>query len=294
MKPFQPIFKHSFVLLVFVFLFASAQFAQDSSVLKSNVEAAEFYGKLDSELTPDLHELYGVVFKPVGDVIKYKFARPLENEAVVSVGSLLDRRNKTAGGKFEILLVEPKNGNPYFYADFNASGTFEETERFLPAAAKESANDYDLLLKLPVTSAFYQSFPVFLRFKRGFKHPNLKADERLVFQSYTAYAGGAVSINNKTVRVQYPFDPAESAISTTDGLFGIDTNGDGLIRDEPFSPETSYATKDEIVFRFGEMYLSTRSIELAVNKITMRVRQKSEISARRTRNGQRDDGFFIR
>jgi hypothetical protein len=268
-------FKQILALIVFILLPASDQFAQEKTDLKYISNEVEFYGKLDADLIPDLKEPFGVVFKQTADLAKYKFIRPLEKDSVVSVGSLLDYRTGSQS-KFEVLLVEPKAENPYFYADLNASGTFEENERFLPTASKNNAEDFDQILKLPISNVFYKTFPVFMRFKHGFKHPNLKADERLVFQSYGAFAVGEVSINNKAVRVQYQFQPSESSISTSDGLFGIDTDGDGAILYEPFSSETSYATNDEIVFRLGDLYLSTSKIDLGKNQIVMRMRQKSD------------------
>ncbi len=267
--------KQIFALIAFIFLPAVCQFAQEKSDSKNISNEVEYYGKLDAELAPDLKDLTSTVFKPLAVLSKYKFARPLEKDAAVSVGSLYDNRTKSGEG-FEILLVEPKAESPYFYADLNANGAFEENERLLLAASKETIDDFEQILKLPLKNPFYQTFPIALRYNRGFKHPNLKTGERLVVQSYIAFAFGEVLINNKSVRVQYPFDPTESSISTSDGLFGIDLDGDRLIKYEPFSPETSYATKDEIIIRFGNLYLSTRSIDLTKNQIVMRVRPKSE------------------
>jgi len=275
MKKIPSNLKQIFSLIVFIFLFASYQFAQEKSDLKNISNEVEYYGKLDAELVPNLKDLTSTVFKPLANLSKYKFVRPLEKDAVVSVGSLYDNRTKSGEG-FEILLVEPKAENPYFYADLNANGAFEENERLLLIASKDATDDFEQILKLPLKNAFYQTFPVALRYKRGFKHPNLKTGEKLVVQSYIAFAFGEVLINNKSVRVQYPFDPTEASISTTDGLFGIDVDGDRLIKYEPFSPETSYATKDEIVFRLNDQYLSTRSIDLTKNQIVMRLRPKRE------------------
>lgn len=53
-------------------------------------------------------------------------------------------------------------------------------------------------------------------------------------------------------------------------------NGDGKIRNEQFSPETSYANKSELVFRLGELYISTSKLDLERNEIVVRKREKAE------------------
>ncbi|MDQ6788331.1 MAG: hypothetical protein M3033_16120 [Acidobacteriota bacterium] len=132
---------------------------------------------------------------------------------------------------------------------------------------------YWQILRLPVKNNFYRSYPIYLQFEPKFSNSNLKSEQRLLFQTIGAFAGGEVKIDDRSVRVHYPFDPSKSVISTTDGLFGIDVDGDGKIRNAPFSSETSYATNDEIVFKLGNRYLSTSLIDLTKNQIVLRTRQ---------------------
>lgn len=56
----------------------------------------------------------------------------------------------------------------------------------------------------------------------------------------------------------------------------MDADGDGKIRDEQFSLESSYAADVEIIFRLGDMYLSTEKIDVAKNRITLRTTIKDE------------------
>ena len=236
-------------------------------------KSAEFFGKLDTEATPDTTKLYGILFEPVKDIAYYKFVNPPEKEASVTVGEIYDGR--VSGTKFRILIVEPKNGVPYLYSDVNGDGKIEETERFeLNSTGREGV--YRQILRLPVKNVFYRSYPIYLQFEPKFANPNLKADQRVLFQTIGAFAGGEVKFDDRLVRVQYPFDPSKSVISTTEGLFGIDADGDGVIKNAPFSPETSYATNDEVVFKLGSNYLSTSLIDLAKNQIVLRTRQLTE------------------
>jgi thiol-disulfide isomerase/thioredoxin len=57
---------------------------------------------------------------------------------------------------------------------------------------------------------------------------------------------------------------------------GIDADGDGKIRNEPFSLETSAAMDDEIVFRLDDLYLSTTRLDTINNQIVMRKREQAE------------------
>ena len=240
---------------------------------KNGEKSAEFFGKLDAEATPDTTKLYGILFEPIKNAAGYKFVNPPEIGAFVTVGKLYDGR--VSGTKYELLIVEPKNGSPRFYSDADSDGKITESERIeLNTAGQEGV--YWQILKLPVKHNFYRSYPIYLQFEPGLTPPNLKAGQRLLFQTIGAVAGGEVKIDDRTVRVQYPFDPAQPVISTTDGLFGIDVDGDGKIKNAPFSPETSYAASDEIVFKLGDRYLSTRSIDLTKNQIVLRTRQPTE------------------
>lgn len=249
--------------------------AQQAAVVsrRNDEKSAEFFGKLDAEATPDTTKLYGILFEPVKDVASYKFVNPPEKEASVTVGELYDGR--VSGTKYEMLIVEPKNGSPYLYSDVNGDGKIAETERLeLNSAGREGV--YRQILRLPVKNIFYRSYPIYLQFEPKFANPNLKAGQRVLFQTIGALAGGEVKINDRLVRVQYPFNPSKSVISTTEGLFGIDVDGDGLIENAPFSPETSYATNDEVIFKLGSSYLSTSLIDLTKNQIVLRTRLSTE------------------
>ena len=236
---------------------------------KSDDQTAEFFGKLDTEASPDTTRLYGILFEPVKDLSLYKFVNPPAKGALVTVGQIYDGR--AAGAKYELLIVEPPNGSPLIYADADGNRKFSESERIEMSAAGQKGV-YRQILKLPVKHAFYRNYPVYLQFDAKFRHPSLKTDQRLLFQTIGAVAGGTVKIDNRLVRVQYPFDPAKPLIDTNQGLFGLDVDGDGVIKNAPFSAETSYAANDEVVFKFGNRYLSTRSVDLTKNQIVMRTR----------------------
>ncbi len=240
----------------------------------SGQESGRFVGKFDTELAPDFVHVYQRVFAKVVDPVRPKFAPPVEKSAMVTSGELVDQR--TVAGKFTAYLVEPVMAAPFLCFDINSNGVIDAAERFAFTVPDTAKGDLDLLLRHPITNPLFKDFPVFVRYKRGLKHPNLAATDRLVLQTVWALAYGTVDIRGKKVRVQYPFDPQVPSISTTEGLFGIDVDGDGVIRNEQFSPETSYAAKNEIVFRLGDLYVSTEKLDLAKNEIVVRTRLREE------------------
>jgi len=236
--------------------------------------SSTFTGKLDPELVPDMVHVYSRVLNAVKDSSKYRFTPSIGKGAIVTGGEISDQRLAT--GKNYILLVEPPDKAPFFCVDTNSDGIIEQGERFTFASPTAKSGDFEQILNLPVKNPFFKSFPIYIRYKRGFNHPQLAATDRLLFQSVWALAFGRVTINKKSVLFQYPFDPQAPVISTREGLFGIDVDGDGKIRNEQFSPETSYAQKDELVFRLGDTYVSTSTVDLEKNEIVLRSRHKSE------------------
>ena len=253
------------LLFVLAIITATTAFAQES---------ATFKGKLDSQLVVDTVHIYQRVWSTAADTSKLRFSPSPKKGATVSVGELIDPR--VASGKSTVLLVEPPTATPYIWFDSNANGVYEAAEKF---PMNESAGHPDIVtvtLRLPIKNVYFSTFPIFIHYIRGFKHPKLVANDRLIAQSVYAVALGHVDIKGHSIKFQYPFEPQLPAISTMEGLFGVDVNGDGKIRDEQFSVETSYAAKDEIVFPLRGMFVSTKSIDMVTGQIVVRQRDKQE------------------
>jgi len=255
-------------------LIASLLFALSVAFTAAGQQSSTtFTGKLDPKLTPDMVHVYKRVWT-AADTSKLKFSSPPEKASVVSIGELIDTRKES--GKSAILLVEPASGPPYIWFDADENGIFETDEKSIFKMPVDMPNDLIVYLQLPIKTPYYSSFPIYIHYFRVFTNPKLKPTDRLVEQSVNAVAKGRVDIHSKNVLFQYPFEPRISAISNTEGLFGVDVNGDGKIRDEQFSPESSYAANVEIVFPLGDGYISTQSVDLATGKIVVRKRDKSE------------------
>jgi len=264
----------SAILTLFLLTQAAAQTPSPSPADTSAtaIQTERFTGRLDAQLAPDLVHIYQRVLN--SRPVRPAFSPGIDKKAVVSAGEVYDQR--IPAGKTEMFLVEPPTGSAFVAVDLNANRTIELAERFQLQPSPNDPNDLDATLRLPITGPHYKTFPIFVRYKRGFKHAKLLATDRLILQSIMAVAYGTVDLRGRPVRFQYPFTVERPWISTTDGVFGIDTDGDGRIRDEQFSPESSYATKDELVFRIGDLYLSTAAIDLLKNQITVSIRSKEQ------------------
>jgi len=233
-----------------------------------------FSGKLMPRLSPDMVHVYQRVYSAAKTADTYRFETPPEKGSVISVGDLIDQRN--SGSKTIMLLIEPPAGAPYVWVDRNGNGIYETAERHELSASSEDLNVYIATIRLPIKYDLFHDYPIFIAYFRGFRHPKLAATDRLIEQSVYALAYGRVQVGPRQVLFQYPFAPHLPALSTTEGLFGVDVDGDGRILDQQFSVETASAMNDEPVFPLGDKYVSTTAIDMTTGTITVRQREKSE------------------
>lgn len=231
----------------------------------------EFKGKLETELRPDMIHVYQRVFQETRSNA-VRFVPTIKKGVRVTSGAFTDQT--LPSGNRTAYLVEESDAVVFLGIDLNNDGTIGPKERF-PFTPIDSRT-FESVINIPITHPLFKSFPIFVRYYVGFRHPQLPRTSRLLEQSVWASAFGRVEIEGKHVLFQYPFDPLLPEMSTTRGLFGIDSDGNGVIHNEQFSAETSYANDDELVFRYGDMYLSTSSIDLKRNEVTVRERRKDE------------------
>ena len=234
--------------------------------------AEKFIGRLDAELSPDMVHISQRVLEV--QPAKVTFKPTIDKNAIVSSGEIYYPLTTSRRG--QLFLIEPLKGEPFVAVDTDSNNVIDANERFSLKSSSSRPDDLHAIVRLPIKNPFYKSFPIFVMYKRGFRHPKLRPIDRLVLQSVMALAYGTVKIDGYETRFQYPFDLGSPAISTTEGLFGVDSNGDGTIRDEQFSPESSYAANAELVFPLGDIFVSTEKIDLAKNEIIVRKRNKEE------------------
>ena len=254
--------------LISVVMLALACFLVSASVTATTGDT-EYVGSLDSELVADTEELDQVVFHPLRDLSKVKFATPPESGGSVTAGRLYDPlRDKSA---LLAVLAEPEDGPPLLYADLDGDGAMADAERF-ELQRGEERNPYILqtTLRLPMKNALFKSLPIFIQYFKNVQWDELKEGDRLVMQSKITFAKGKVDIQGRPTLVEYQFNAQSKKISLTNGWLGVDSDGDGEIDLDHFSPEAAEAREEAIVFRIGSHYVSTKKVDLEKNQILMR------------------------
>jgi thiol-disulfide isomerase/thioredoxin len=265
--------RHAYLLALLLAIFASGGLAVINAAPPGDVE---YVGKLDSELIPYTEDLDQVIFKPLRDLSKIKFATPLESGVKVTAGRLYNPPQDKSS--LLTLLVEPNDdGEPYLYADLDQDGLMADGERFALKRGEDD-NPYVLetTLKVPFKGTLFQSYPVFVQYFKNVKWDEVGEDERLLLQSKEAFATGRVEIQGRKTLVQYGFNPQSKKISVSNGWFGVDGDGDGKITIDRFSPEAAEAREETVVFRVGDAYVSTRRVDLEKNQIVMRAHPASD------------------
>jgi len=253
------------VFLVVLVFFPAASSAGDT----------EYLGTLESELVPNTEDMDQVTFRPVRDLSKIKTAKPFEQGVNITAGRLYH----PPSDKSSILavLVESEDGPPSVYADLNLDGSLGEDERFeLKRSDEKNPYILEATLKLPIKGPLFQTFPIVVRYYKGVEWEELKEGERLIEQSKEAIAHGHVEVDGRKTLVGYAFNPQSRKISLTTGWLGVDSDGDGEIESDRFSPEAADARDETVVFRVGNRYLSTRRVDIEKNQIVMREHPASD------------------
>ena len=267
--------KFGFLTLAFVFVLTGASFL---SFAQSGAAAARYTGKFEGALVANSEDFDRVVFK-------YAAA----DERAKSLQSLMSADAHTAAARLtnpltgeetlSAMLVEERNKNPFLLVDINGDGAISDGEKF--AFAREQADNpylWTATVNLPVESGAFKSCPIFLRYFKEIKIGKMSDDDRLLTQSTEVFARGSVDLDGgKKIKVQYSYDFASGNATPQKGWQGIDADGDGAIDMDKFSPEAAKAAKGEtVVFRAGNLYLSTDTADALKNEIVLRARDAKD------------------
>jgi thiol-disulfide isomerase/thioredoxin len=252
----------------------------------------EYFGKLDAELQPNVTFRVPAGLKSASAEEKAKLSVQLQNEDKVFAGNL--KLGWPAGFAVPVTLVEPKNDTPYIYADVDRDGTFADGERFSFSPAQGQLHlSGELLLKLPLKNSLYKHYPVSVQHSKAESAARVPGADRNLLYTRRAEARGAVDIEGRKTLVQYDFDAMTEKIDPANGQVGMDTNGDGRI-DSSFgtpSPESTNARKENVVFRVGNVYVSTKTVDTATGEIVFRTHPASDYQFIELRNGEELQDF---
>lgn len=249
-------------------LAASLLFIACATFQAGPLSDTEYAGSFDGDLTPLTEDLDQVIFHQLRDLSRVKFQTQPAVSGNVTAGRLYDPlRDKSA---ILAVLIEGDD-SPLFYADVDGDGILSDSERF-ELKPDEDGNPYILstTLQLPMKNALFKSYPIVVQYFKGVQWDELKEDDRLLLQSKVAFAKGKVNIQGRAVLVEYQLNPQTKKISLNRGWLGVDSDGDGQIDLDHFSPEAAEAEDETVVFRVGDRYVSTKKVDLEKNQILLR------------------------
>ncbi|HKO44248.1 MAG TPA: TlpA disulfide reductase family protein [Pyrinomonadaceae bacterium] len=238
----------------------------------------ELSGKLEPDLLPDESATGMGWLKPLTPAALSKLKLELQ-EGDKAFSTYIYWRLKT-GHQIHVVMVEPAKGNPYLYIDKNLDGVMSKTESIVFSKVGDDPNntfDGEIAFDIPLTIGPFKHYPiVFKRFTMK-NDPAAREGSRGLLYSFFANARGYVRINDRQVLVEYgEFDPTTGQIDVRNGRLSFDIDGNGKIDKNNFSSETTLARSEDVIFRLGDKYVSTKSIDTSTGLITLRSHEPSE------------------
>jgi len=244
----------------------------------------EYTGKFEPQLVVNSDDRDQVVFKPIRDLSRIKMSKPPEGDATVTAGRLYHAPSDRSA--VFALLVEPQGGDPYLLADADLNNELDDNERF-PFSREEEDNPFiwQTTVNEPLKEGLFQNFPLLVRYLKRVRIQEMKEGERMILESRSVFARGSVDIQGKKTLVQYDYNPRSRKVSTTSGKLGVDCDADGEIDMDAFSPEAAETEDEAVVFRVGNVYISTKKVDVEKNQITMKAHSASDYKRLELRMG---------
>lgn len=233
----------------------------------------EYFGQFDPALIANVEDFEKVIFKYVtADQIKgVKFSET----AHITATRIYDPQTEVF--TLSAILVEEDDKSPVIFLDLNEDTSFAADEKFvLEQEEKDNPFLWKTMVKVPVKNNFFTSCAIFLRYFKTVKIEKMSARDRLITQSTEVFARGKVDVGGKKILAQYAYNFTDKKANPKIGWQGVDANEDGEIDMDNLSPEAANSDNETIVFRVGQMYLSTKSVDLKKNQIVMREHEAKE------------------
>jgi thiol-disulfide isomerase/thioredoxin len=224
----------------------------------ANQKEIEYIGKLDPQLTADRPMATFKCSAATADE-KNKWLPDAASDDQVFTGVLSWAGRTKQGNK--LLLVQNPSKPAYLLLDIDGDGKFSAQEKFsFLADEKTKDSDPELLIQFPMPGSPYKSFPLRLRLNQA-DEKQQKEGVRYISQSFTTFATGVVEIQGRKMLVQYQASTEDGKPNERIGYQGIDGDGDGKIDMSFTSFESAYARNETVIFRAGDHYLSTKSLD---------------------------------
>jgi thiol-disulfide isomerase/thioredoxin len=237
----------------------------------SSALAADFTGQFDPTLVFNTEETDRVVFNPAPPQ-RWKDTGVTGSDLHVTTGQLVDPL--TGQGSLLALLVETEDEDPLLFVDQNDDNLISASEKF---EMKNPTNRYlwEATVTIPLKDGFFTSSTIFVQYFERIKTAKMTDDDRLIRQTTEVLARGTVDINGKKVAVQYAL-VEKKKVNPRDGWQGMDGDGDGKVDMDNLSPEAAKADNEVVVFRVGDIYVSTKKADVDKNQIVLRQHDAKE------------------
>ena len=240
-------------------------------VFASSMFAGEYTGQFDTTLVPNREKTERVVFKP-SPADRWKDAGSFDGQTHFTSARLIDPR--TGEASLLALLVEVEDEDPIIFVDRDGDNKISTTEKVV-LEAPENPYLWEATVTLPVKSGLFTASPIFVQYFKSIKSDKMTDDERLVLQTSEVLARGTVDVGGKKVAVQYALVDSKK-VNPRMGWLGLDSDGDGNVDMDNLSPEAAKADNESVIFRFGDMYLSTKKADVEKNQIVLRDHEAKE------------------
>ncbi len=225
------------------------------AVLSAYQSEVEYTGNLETELAAD-RPVAAFALKDAKPEDKSKLPA-LAGDETVSVGEMRfsSKQKKTA----TVFLVEIPGDRPTpcVYTDANMDGKITADEKFFfSEVADGRGKSQEAVIRFSLAGGPFKYYPVRIKYITG-----AGRKERVLVQSMASYARGKVDIAGRKTLVQYSVNTSTGQVNTKSGQIGIDSDGDGKVDTGMVSPEFAFARNETIVFRAGDRFVSTKSID---------------------------------
>jgi thiol-disulfide isomerase/thioredoxin len=226
---------------------------------------AEYTGSLTSELrtTPFWS---AVMMTPATEQdLALLPGKPAQNSRVF-VGKIRVAKKGVA----TVFVQTPDRGD-YLYVDTNLDGRFEAEERFSVTTDRETVVDTGQALQIQVKQpcGLQSTTPVSVRI-------TAEGERWMLMNTAQVLVSGSVAIDGVERLVQYQLSCSSASIDSKHGWQGIDSNGDGRVDPSVFSPESATANGESLVFRVGNVFVSTEAVDLKSRRIVLRSHPASD------------------
>jgi thiol-disulfide isomerase/thioredoxin len=234
----------------------------------------EIAGQFEPGLVANTEDLERVILKSIKrDQLNGKLS--FSEDAHIAAARITDPRSQKIS--LLTLLVEDQAMDPVIFVDLNGDNQLADNEKF---SLKEEEEDNPYLwttsVEIPLVEGPFRAMPIFIRYFKTLKMGKMGEDDRLIQQSTEVMARARASVGGKDVLFQYTYDAGKKKIDPLNGWLGVDTNGDGSIEIDNLSPESTKANEEAVVFRAGDVYVSTRKTDVSKNQIMVRQHQAKD------------------